>query len=517
MKEREQPARREAARETQVAPAPSYWLLVPIQGVASQLSRTLSDRVEASDIHVQLVTLAPSEAVTRARRQLGGVPLGFVGEDEVAALEALASGADEVLVWPPRDDLVIHGFFDRLKLRAKLRKSQEQRSASAAHTEKLTALSTLVAGVAHELNNPLTVLSLGIEANLSSLSPSTPPEIKQLLEELLTAAGSIANIVKDLRIFAKVDSSREEPQLLNVNEVAEQALRLVGRQLSVAACIERDYAELPPLLAPRGRLTQVLLNVLVNAAHAIGEIERPLHRVRVVTRSDGENVALSISDTGPGIAPQVIDHIFDPFFTTKRLGHGTGLGLGISRAIMQELGGDLIVESVHGSGATFILLLPIPDQVSAQSASWRIGSAPPSRVILPPRQTVLLVDDDERVLRAYARLLSRTCHVLLARDGREAIELLSSGSNPDSVLTELELPEIDGAELLEWLERERPELARRTLFVSTEAATQRYRPFLAGRSNRVLGKPVTTSMVLAALDELPAHELRVDELPGRAG
>jgi CheY-like chemotaxis protein len=332
-------------------------------------------------------------------------------------------------------------------------------------------------------------------------------EGKQLLDEMVTAAVSIANIVRDLRIFARSDSDREEAQLVDVNDLVDQALRLVGRQLSTVARLERDYArDLPQILVPHGRLTQVLINVLVNAAHAIDEVQRPVHRVRIVTRADGECVAVSISDTGPGILPEALDHIFDPFFTTKRAGFGTGLGLSISRSIMHDLGGDLIVESVHGSGATFIMLLPIPDYASVRTAYLHGRDSPALRETRMLRRTVLLVDDDEHVLSAYARALGRSCDVLLAGDGREAIDLLRSGSNADALVTELELPEVDGKELYEWVLRERPALARRTVFVSAQATLQRYDAFVSELSNRILVKPVTSSALLSALSEAPAPE-----------
>jgi CheY-like chemotaxis protein len=170
---------------------------------------------------------------------------------------------------------------------------------------------------------------------------------------------------------------------------------------------------------------------------------------------------------------------------------------------MHDLAGDLIVESVHGSGATFILLLPIPDPASARAASvprrTRLSKGPPP----PFKRTVLVVDDDERVLRAYARTLGRACEVLTARDAREAVELLSSGSQPDAVISELSLPEMDGEQLFEWLEQERPELAKRTIFVSSETTQQQYAAFLNAHPNRVLTKPMSEGALLGALEDAP--------------
>lgn len=534
-----QPAERTeslAAREEEPEVPLVILLLVPHQACVERVQATLSDRFESEDLRLEISEGLPADTISDARRRWGGTPIGFIAEDEVGALDALTAGADEALVWPPRDEAAIQGLFDRTKLRATLRRGQERLNASVVHAEKLTALGTLVAGVAHEINNPLTALQLGVEACANLLHPlgnvaqelqlwasrgwgASPEQIQglhemaesgapahegaQLLGEMLGAVSSIANIVRDLRIFARSDSGREEAQLLDANEVIDQALRLAGREINVVARIERDYSrDLPRILVPHGRLTQVLVNVLVNAAQAIREIERPAHRVRLSTRADGEYVAISISDSGPGIPPNTLDHIFDPFFTTKRAGYGTGLGLSISRSIMYDLGGDLIVESVHGSGATFILLLPIPDYASVRSAYMRQRGSSAVRARPAPKRTVLIVDDDERVLSAYARALGRACDVLMASDGREAIDLLSSGSSPDAIVTELALPEVDGKGLLEWLARERPELAERTIFVSAETTQQQYDSFIGKLNNRVLTKPVTAGALLSALNEV---------------
>jgi CheY-like chemotaxis protein len=327
-------------------------------------------------------------------------------------------------------------------------------------------------------------------------------EGRQLLEEMLVASSAIGSVVKDLRVFARADGDREEAQMLDANEVVDQALRLVGREIGMVAHIERDYARaLPRVVVPHGRLTQVLVNILINAAHAINDVQREVHRVRVSTRADTEYVAISISDTGPGIASEALSHIFDPFFTTKRSGLGTGLGLSISRSIMRDLGGDLIVESVHGSGATFIALLPLPDHATMRKAYLQNRDAAVRRP-LSKRHTVLVVDDDERILKAYARMLASSCDVIMASDGQEAIDLLSSGSTPDAVVTELSLPDVDGRALFEWLRRERPALAARTVFVTSEATRERYRVFLADALNGTLTKPVSANELWAALANL---------------
>jgi two-component system, NtrC family, sensor kinase len=510
-------------------------LLVPDETSAAALRDALGARFQAvsGEIHVEIAAGPIAHAIEAARGRHGGAPLGFVALDEASALEALRLGADEALAWPPSGEQAIQGFLDRTLLRAKIRREQEVMRATVVHNEKLAALGTLVAGVAHEINNPLTVLQLTMECCRVLLRPSlrvteelqklvargtgaTPEQIErlnalsrtgapstegsQLLEEMASASTAIADIVRDLRIFARADERGEKKQIVEVADLIDQVLRLVGREFPSHVVIERDYTPgLPKLLVPPGRLSQVLINVLINAAHAIREIERPAHRVRISTRTDDQHVAITVSDTGPGIAPSTLDHIFDPFFTTKRVGTGTGLGLSVSRSIMLDMGGDLIVTSVHGDGATFIALVPLADEASLRQAAAQALITRRSSWS-QERTSVLFVDDDNRVLRAYSRALGKECNILLAEDGQEAIDLLSSGSTPDAVVTELSLPEIDGVEFYLWLRRERPNLATRTVFVTAHSTTLEYQSFLRDVPNPVLLKPVNAPTLKAAIE-----------------
>jgi signal transduction histidine kinase/CheY-like chemotaxis protein len=482
---------------------------------------------------VEIATGPPGQAVDRARQVHGGVPLGYVARDETDALQAIAHGADEALVLPVLDQQHILGLLERTTLRARLRREQENFQTSHAQSEKLAALGTVVAGVAHEINNPLAAVLLSVDAarsimshlvtaldeierlgdlerdittaemaNLTRIARVGAPSMdgNALLDEMSSAVQSIADVVRDLRIFARTEDE-EQPQIVHVPEVIDQVVRIVGREISSRGVIERDYADdLPKLVVPRTRLVQVITNILINAAHAIREVERQVHRVRVSIRADDEYVAISISDTGPGIPPESIERIFDPFFTTKRESVGTGLGLSISRSILQKLDGDLIVESVHGVGATFIALIPLPDKQAIRDA-YLYSSPSISITAITERATIMVVDDDERVLRAYSRVLRNGYDVILASDGQEAIDLLSSGSRPDVLISDLLLPEVDGVELFQWLESQRPTLARATIFVSAATTVPHYAEFCQKLSNPILEKPVSKERLLSAIEQ----------------
>jgi CheY-like chemotaxis protein len=206
-----------------------------------------------------------------------------------------------------------------------------------------------------------------------------------------------------------------------------------------------------------------------------------------------------VSDTGPGIPPESLERIFDPFFTTKRQGLGTGLGLSISRAILRRLGGELSVESVYGEGATFLCFLPIPSPELLTKTS-RSPTMSTSNGESTPARSILVVDDDERVLRSYARLLGARHRIMVAYDGLEAIDMIRSGSSPDVLVVELELPGEQSRKLLAWLASDRPDLARRTILATSGASDADGAEFLRDYRGTVVLKPVHGRELLAAID-----------------
>jgi signal transduction histidine kinase/CheY-like chemotaxis protein len=478
------------------------------------------------------------QGVAERRERERDWPIGFVAPDEPSALAALSGGADEAMVLAGNDAPGFAAFVDRLELRAKRRGETQRLHAAFAHAEKLTALGTLVAGVGHEINNPLSAVMLSIDAARSQMLPAMDaalelvrtyeagnmpsPELVErlgaclrqerggrssaaLLDDISSAASAIASIVRDLRVFARTDEN-ELPELVDVCELIDHILRLLGRDVFKHGLIERDYApDLPRLVVPRNRVTQVIMNVLINATHAIAEIARPVHRVRVSVRADEDFVAIAVSDTGPGIPVESLERIFDPFFTTKREDLGTGLGLSISRSILRKLGGDLSVESVYGEGATFICFLPLPSREMIREA-FRHRAAGSFTVPRPVGATVMVVDDDPRMLRSYARLLNAEHRIMIAHDGRDAIDMLESGSVANLAVVELDLPGNDGPELLSWLAENRPELARRTLIVTSADSEPNYVEFLRTHRGPILRKPVRGESLLAAVAALLVEE-----------
>lgn len=503
-------------------------LLAPDAALADALQTALRSRADL-DIQVERYEGSIAGTVDRARLAHGTVPLGIATHTEAQALEALEHGADEALVVSADAPRGLLELADRTWTRGSLRAQREQARVSIAHTEKLAALGTLVAGVAHEINSPLAAIMLaldslpaGIEgagaaidelrearvasrgldrdevvriAALAEAFGSTSDAI-EMVHEMRQAAQAIADVVRDLRVFSRAEDD-ERPQLLEVWPVIEQVLRMAGRDLERVAIVERDGdPDMPTLLLPRARLVQVLTNVLVNALHAIREVQRPIHRVRITTRADDDAVAISISDTGPGIPAEALERIFDPFFTTKRASLGTGLGLSISRSLMRRMGGDLVVESVYGAGATFVMLIPRPSDAALREARRREGIVP-TTTTRGARRSVLVVAEDDHLVRAYSRVLARHHDVLIASDAQEAIALVSSGSRADVLVLDTQIPRADAEELSAWLVAQRPELARRAVVIA-ESEADAARCALA--SPHVLVRPAPASALVAIIE-----------------
>jgi signal transduction histidine kinase len=509
---------------------PRTILLAVDQELSEALRRAVDVRIDREEMIVSTVPGALAEAIETARRDHGGTPLGVAARSSEQVLLAIEHGADEAMAFEDVGTAALHDLVDRTLLRGSLRAEGENMKLAYAHGEKLAALGTLVAGVAHEINNPLAVVALSIdvlEAQIATASETTlalrravlerrglsadelarlvaksaPVErrmdLKTLIDDTNAAVSAIRDVVADLRVFARPNDD-ELPDSVRVPELLNQVLRLVGMQVEAGAVLERDFPdEVPLVVVPRNRLAQVLTNVLVNAAHAIREVRRERHRVRVSIRADEDGVAISISDTGPGIPPEAIERVFDPFYTTKRVGLGTGLGLSLSRNLMRRMGGDLLLESVYGDGATFIILLPLATPEQLQAACGR-GESSPRPVIARTRLSVLIVDQDERVLRAHSRLLSRHYDVLLASDEQEAIDMLASGSRADVVLADPGLTPIEeSADLHAWLREHRPALAPRMVFVTPAPDSLQHARELDGCE--VLGKPAPAALLLDAI------------------
>jgi PAS domain S-box-containing protein len=362
--------------------------------------------------------------------------------------------------------------------------------------DRMASLGTLSAGVAHEINNPLTYVLVNLEHVIRRLRASTADDSTSRLTELpplidalgqaLEGATRVRQIVRDLMTFSRghVDAKG----LVDVHRVLEASLQMTTHELRHRARVEKHFRDVPPVEANEARLGQVFLNLLVNAAHAIPEGDVSKHVVTVATSLDDQGwIVIEIADTGEGIPPRLLSRIFDPFFTTRPTGGGSGLGLAISQGIIKSFGGDLTVESEEGKGTRFrVLLPPAPGYRSTRSSSTPM----PVGVV---RRRVLVIDDDRHVGDAIALSLKDEHDVDVLTDGRAALDRLAAGERYDVILCDLMMPEMTGMDFYREVLRVAPQLVSRLVFMSGGAFTPRARAFVEGVPNRCIEKPPEVS------------------------
>ncbi|HEX8908907.1 MAG TPA: PAS domain S-box protein, partial [Anaeromyxobacteraceae bacterium] len=347
--------------------------------------------------------------------------------------------------------------------------------------DRMSALGTLAAGVAHEINNPLAFVLSNLSYAIEELgrAGARPTEVTRALEEAREGAVRVKEIVRDLKTFSRPEERPDEE--VDLPSVLRSAMNLAQNEIRHRAQLQVDLQPVPPVLASAHRLGQVFLNLLINAAQAIPEGQADQNRIRVHCRSAGQGrVAVDISDTGSGIPPEHLARIFEPFFTTKPVGVGTGLGLSVCHGIVTALGGDIAVESRPGA-TTFRVTLPAVTLAPMASPGGRPAPA--------GRARILVVDDEPMVARALARILA--AHEVTVLDSAPAaLERLRQDPAYDVVLCDLMMPEMSGMELHERLREEGAAAAsERLVFVTGGAFTAQAREFLARVPNPRVEKP----------------------------
>ena len=373
-----------------------------------------------------------------------------------------------------------------------------RRSRDALHqSEKLSALGSLLAGVAHELNNPLTAI-VGQAELLEEDTLGTPLEARA--RKIGTAAERCAKIVHTFLAMAR----RNEPQrsLIPLNELVAAALDITDYALRTSGIAVRVVhgAPEPVVEGDRDLLHQVLVNLIVNAQHAMekGRAFEKILTIRTSTDAAGR-VRLDFTDTGPGVAPEHAGRIFEPFFTTKATGSGTGIGLSFSQGIVEAHGGTLTLQPSR-RGAHFRITLPAAAPAGAKTAE----PAPqaPAKPAPTPRRRVLIVDDEADVAETLRELIEREGYeVSVAGGGSDAIAALED-QDFDILLSDLRMPMMSGPELYERLREIRPEMVGRIAFVTGDTVGERMAEFLHGCGRPVLEKPFTRATVRAALAAL---------------
>ncbi|MBI2396092.1 MAG: response regulator [Deltaproteobacteria bacterium] len=360
--------------------------------------------------------------------------------------------------------------------------------------DRMASLGMLAAGVAHEINNPLTYVQLNLEAIARDVARKGASNLEGPVSIAMEGIDRVREIVADLRTFARADD--ETVGGVDVDEVIDATLRLAAKTLGASSTIEREHLGVPPALGNRARLGQVFLNVMLNAHEAIEE--RGGHGlVRVRTFAEADRVFLEVADNGPGIRAEDLPRVFDPFFTTKPVGRGTGLGLAICHRIVERFGGAIAIESDPSLPGERTLRTFVRISLPVTQADNMASSKPPARK--PRRCRVLVVDDEPAVAQASRTALAESHEVEVAGGGRAALDLLRSDERFDVVLCDVMMPDVDGIELFEQVRATAPHLATRFVFMSGGAFTVRARSFLSTCDNARIDKPLSIDQVLAAI------------------
>ncbi len=362
--------------------------------------------------------------------------------------------------------------------------------------EKMAALGQTISGVAHELNNPLATILTWAER--ISERGTLDETARHGLETILSESERAARIVRNLLTFARKRQTTRA--MIDINQIVREtlALRAYEQRVSNIVVIDALAAGLPNVFADGHQIKQVLLNLIINAEQAmLGANGRGVLVVRTWHDADQECVILEINDDGPGIDDDLQPKIFDPFFTTKEVGKGTGLGLTVAYAIVQEHGGRIRLESRPGAGASFYVELPVTGgQLPATPARRQPAPAQPDAVT---GASILVVEDEAALARAVTDGLKDAGYLVEhAADGEEA--LLKIKEHPfDLVVCDLKMPRLDGKAFYRMLSAAVPGLAKRVVFVTGDVAGTDAEAFLEETGCRWLAKPFRLADLLRAV------------------
>lgn len=409
------------------------------------------------------------------------VPVIIVtGDDDISlAIKALKSGAyDYVIkssnafdVLPVVVENVIKNYFAK-KERESLRERLIQ-------SDKLASIGKLVSGLAHEINNPLTTI-LGFSDILLQQSKDGS---RNKLEKIRDSALQCKKIVEDLLQFAS--EHKTEKKLLNIDNILERSLSLWSNYIKIHNIkVEKNFEKPSPcIFADQFHMQQVFTNIISNACHALETSSTKI--LTITTETIMNTVYIKFADTGHGIPEEDLNKIFDPFFTAKEIGKGPGLGLSVGYGIIKENSGDIHAVSRVGEGTTFTVELPkSSSSLSTESkshVSWDVHSF--------QNLSILVIDDEESLIDLYKEALSAENNTIhFAQSGFEAFEKLAS-FDFDVIILDLRIPEIDGMQIYNFVQSNKPHLLENILICTGDVMSQDIKVFLKGINNKVLNKP----------------------------
>ena len=412
--------------------------------------------------------------------------------------------------------------------------------ASAAHNDRLAAIGTLAAGMAHEINNPMTYIKMSLDLIQESLSESEQQADKQYLitsdiyDELEDAVSDasegverVTGIVGSLLSIARGGGQRGETERMtrvNLNEVAQACANLVKPEFSKKVELHIELDDKLRVWGRRSELIQVILNLLINAAQAMPVDRKSGNWVKVRSKIlPSGGVELSVSDNAKGIPEADLPHIFEPFFSSKPVGKGTGLGLAVSKGIIENHHANMAVSSEEGVGTQFMISFPalssFPDSTDTMVGTPEpllVEHTPPSQhsinltsgaslqqTVDSQRKRILIVDDDLLVAKSLAKMLSKET-VMIASSGSQALKVLTSYKF-DLILSDVMMPEMDGPSFHTEVMKSFPEYQGQFIFITGAAKGGEVAMALKQTQCLVLNKPITKRRLISVVDQFTRH------------
>lgn len=349
--------------------------------------------------------------------------------------------------------------------------------------EKMSALGELLAGVAHELNNPLSIV---VGNSLLLREEEQDPETARRIDKISSAAERCAKIVKTFLTMARQQPTKME--LTDINAIITVAVDVAGYgRTNEALTISCDLNnEIPDIMADGDQITQVIINLLINAEQAITKADKG-DLITVSTnhaRSDG-SIEIIVTDNGPGIKEDIRARVFEPYFTTKDIGEGTGIGLAFCHRIVLSHGGQLTLDQNHQDGSRFVVTLPLVSGKGAPTLASEIPSPAKTKC------RILVVDDEVGVAELIAEVLEKEgMDVQKAHSGTEALGYLRTGQF-DLILSDLNMPQMGGREFYETIKREFPDMLTAIAFISGDTMGAKSQELCGETGCPCLEKPVS--------------------------
>jgi PAS domain S-box-containing protein len=466
----------------------------PIYAFIKEVSPTESRVLMASDNYQDMIGIPSSQMIGRSMQEL--FPAEFAANMAAADWAVVSFGKvielDEELNGRYYNTIkfpitmggknLLAGYTIDITERKQAEAENQQLRDKAEISSRLAAIGEMAAGIAHEINNPLTGV-IGFSELLLE-NPNLPPDIRDQIRIIAEGGNRVRNIVKRMLTFARQTKPMRTSG--SINELIEASLGLRSYVLRTAniEVVKHLAPDLPWVVVDPGQMQQVFLNLIVNAEFAMKKAHQK-GTLTITTENKDGHIRISFKDDGTGMSQETKNKLFHPFFTTKDVGEGTGLGLSLSRSIILEHGGTIEVESQPGQGATFIITLPVTQP--AEAAPAEVVTAVSVEKIKTGR--ILVVDDEETIRSLVRTILSKSGHTVdTTGDAREALTKLENNTY-DAVLMDIRMPGMSGMELYAKVIEQHPEMKNRFIFITGDTSDAQTRVFLESNNLPFITKP----------------------------